>query len=68
VAQPRARQFILKIAADDITKLRRLDVFRVLENCSDDELSRTANYITDNRPDLKAEVNDCLAELSSDGR
>jgi hypothetical protein len=67
VAQPRAPLYILKIAADDIIKLRRLDVFRVLENCSPDELSRTANYITDNRPDLKAEVEDCLAELSSDG-
>ena len=62
--QPRQPQYILKIAADDITKLRRIDVFRVLENCSPDELSNTENFITANRPELKAEVDDCLAELS----
>ena len=72
MAQPCEPHYILQIAADDITKLRRIDVFRVLENCSPDELSRTANYITANRPDLKTEVDDCVAELSttnsSDGR
>ena len=48
--------FIIKIAADDITKLRRSDVERVLENCSDEELQPTARYIKASRSDLAAKV------------
>ena len=47
---------IIVIAADDITKLRRIDVERVLDNCDDEELRPTAAYITTHRPDLAAKV------------
>ena len=52
--------FIIKIAADDITKLRRSDVERVFDNCSDEELSPTAVWIVQQRPDLAGKVEEEL--------
>lgn len=52
----RAPDYIIKIAADSIAQLRRTDVERVLENCDDDELQPTADYITVSRPGLAAKV------------
>jgi hypothetical protein len=49
-------EYILKIAADSVAKLRGIDLDRVLFNCSDEELPVTAKYITDHRPDLAAKV------------
>jgi hypothetical protein len=54
----RQPDFIIKIAADSIAQLRRSDVERVLENCSDEELQPTAKWIVENRPDLAAKVED----------
>ena len=48
--------YILKIAADSVAQLRRSDVERVMENCTDEELSVLAAYVTANRPDLAAKV------------
>lgn len=45
----------IKTAADSIEKLRRPDVFRVL-NENKDRLDEVARYIYANRPDLRAEV------------
>ena len=59
----RTPQSIIKIAADDVTELRKVDVFRVLENCDADELQRTAHFIKVNRPELVDEVGNCLTEL-----
>jgi hypothetical protein len=49
-------EFILKIAADSVAKLRAIDLDRVLFNCSDEELPVTAAYIIAHRPDLAAKV------------
>ena len=61
LAAPSPEQCI-KIAADDITKLRRVDVFRVLDTYKG-AAPQIAKYILDNRPDLKAEVLGVLEEL-----
>jgi hypothetical protein len=52
----RDSEYIIKIAADSVTKLRRIDVERVFDNCTDEELHPTATYITGKRPDLAAKV------------
>ena len=46
----RTPQYIIKIAADDVTRLRKIDVFRVLENCRGEEVQKTAHFIGVNRP------------------
>ena len=56
----RKPDFIFKIAADSIGQLRRSDVERVLDNCSDEELQPTAAWIVQQRPDLAARVQDEL--------
>lgn len=52
---------MVKISADSVGKLRRCDVFRVLE-WSMDRVG-LAGYIIANRPDLKEEVEEVLSEL-----
>jgi hypothetical protein len=52
----RDSEYIIKIAADSVAKLRRSDVERVFDNCTDEELQPTATYITGNRPDLATKV------------
>lgn len=52
----RQPEFILKIAADSVAQLRRADVERIFDNCSDEELPITARYIATHRPDLAAKV------------
>jgi hypothetical protein len=59
----REPEFIIKIAADSVINLRRIDVFRVLDSCSNDELALSAAYIRQNRPDLAKEVSDCLFDI-----
>ena len=59
-------EYIIKIAADDISKLRRVDVFRVLDNCSDEELKATAEHIKTNRPDLSIEATSSLSDISAE--
>ena len=53
----------IKIAADDITKLRKPDVFRVLDWAPAEHRDRLASHIITKRPDLKAEVDDVISEL-----
>ncbi len=55
----------IKIAADDITKLRKPDVFRVLDWAPTEHRDSLASHIIKNRPDLKAEVDDVLSELKN---
>jgi hypothetical protein len=62
----RTPEYIVKIAADDISKLRQVDVFRVLDNCSDEELKTTAEHIKTNRPDLAIEVTNSLSDISAE--
>ena len=59
----RTPDYIIKIAADSVAKLRRVDVYRVIDNCSDEERKPTARYIVVNRPELSAEVSICLVEV-----
>ena len=52
----RQPDYIIKIAADSVGQLRRSDVERVFDNCSDEELQPTAKWITENRTDLASKV------------
>ena len=52
----RTPHFIIQIAADSVQQLRRVDVTRVFDTCTDEELKPTADYIITNRPDLAAKV------------
>jgi hypothetical protein len=56
----RQPDFIIKIAADSVEKLRRSDVERVLENCSDEELEPTCAWILANREDLSGKIREEL--------
>lgn len=56
-------QFI-KIAADDISKLRKCDVFRLLDECGSDNIDAMVDYIRANRPDYADEVQQCLEEIA----
>lgn len=54
----------IKIAADSVMQLRRIDVYRVLlEAYHCGALRLMADYILGNRPDLRDEVADCQADL-----
>jgi hypothetical protein len=61
----RTPQYIIKIAADDVTRLRKIDVFRVLENCRGEEVQKTAHFIRVNRPELSDEVVSCLQDIQA---
>ena len=57
---------LIKIAADDISKLRRPDVYRVLEQAMDlGVFGAMADYICRRRPELKSEVDSCEVDLKS---
>lgn len=52
----------IKVAADDITKLRRQDVYRVVElACSKDGI---AKYLKMHRPDLTEEIDEVMVEFT----
>lgn len=53
----------LKIAADDITGLRRTDVFRVLDWAEPERREELAAWILKGRPDLTDEVKSCLLDI-----
>ena len=59
----------IKIAADSIEQLRKIDVERVLQwsELKGEELSAFGDYIIKNRPDLEGEVNDLVGEMFSGG-
>lgn len=52
----------IKVAADSIEQLRRVDVLRVLES-NGSRMVQLANYITDKRPDLAKEVAECMEDI-----
>jgi hypothetical protein len=56
----------VKIAADDISKLRKQDVHRLMENATGDRRAKMADYIRQNRPELAGEVQDSLDDLGGD--
>lgn len=59
-------ELAIKIAADNIESLRRIDVFRVLDTYKDDAKAIGA-FIRQHRPELSKEVFDCLEELGELG-
>lgn len=52
---------LIKIAADTVAQLRRIDVYRVLD-AAGDQRADLATFITTQRPDLVREVTDVMAE------
>ena len=52
------------VAANSIEKLRRQDVYRVLEECPKAHRAEVAKYIARKRPDFADEVYECMIELS----
>lgn len=52
---------LIKIAADTLAQLRRIDVYRVL-NSAGDQRAELASYIATGRADLVREVTDVMAE------
>lgn len=56
--------FMVKIAADSIDKLRSVDVERVLEQNLAEHRLGLAGYIKQNRPDLSSEVDDVMNYLN----
>lgn len=58
-------EYLIKIAADSIDKLRKPDVYRVLNNAPNDESrSNLAEYITKNRPELSDKVKESLDDIN----
>jgi hypothetical protein len=60
----------IRISADSVEQLRKIDVYRVLDSCP--RVSRhnpngcakeVALYIIQHRPELRQEVIDCMSEM-----
>lgn len=58
----------IKVSADDVTKLRRMDVFRVLDWTPPEHRQAVADHINDNREDLKKEVEEVIVALSEESK
>jgi hypothetical protein len=65
----------IRISADSVERLRKIDVYRVLDSCP--RVSRhnpngtvkvVALYIVQHRPELRQEVIDCMSELGCELR
>jgi hypothetical protein len=65
----------IRISADSVEQLRKIDVYRVLDSCP--RVSRhnpngtakvVALYIVQHRPELRQEVIDCMAEMGCELR
>ena len=65
MSQPFAPALAITIAADHVSKLRQMDVWRVLEQGAEtcEQRRMLADYITENRPDLAAEVVSSMSEI-----
>lgn len=54
----------IQIVADSVAKLRRQDVYRLLDVTPREAGPALARYIIENRPDLENEVQECAVDLS----
>ncbi len=63
-AKPANMDGFIKIAADNITKLREVDVERVLREAPSDQRPALLRYITDNRPDLAEEARAAFGDIT----
>lgn len=66
----RTHELYIKIAADSIATLRKVDVFRVIESVRPDNIdgvsrASLSRWISAQRPDLSEEVADVLQELAN---
>ncbi len=61
-------EMLIQSAADSVSKLRRSDVDRVLEESPAKHRAGLAAYIKQNRPDLADEVDDVLSDLTKSFR
>nr|WP_238487075.1 hypothetical protein [Cupriavidus pauculus] len=59
--EPVSMETLIRIAADSIDKLRRIDVYRVLQ-AAEGQRAELAGYIIANRPELTEEVTAVMAE------
>lgn len=59
--EKRSMEQLIKIAADSLAQLRRIDVYRVL-NSAGDQRAELATFIATGRADLVREVTDVMAE------
>lgn len=62
----RAFETLVTVAADDVTKLRRCDVHRLVETSQDVngvDTQRFGDWLIEQRPDLAGEVCECLREV-----
>jgi len=59
----RKLDFIVKIAADSIEQLRRIDVDRVLYDCTDEERKPFARYILAHHPNYAGAINASLKDI-----
>jgi chemotaxis protein histidine kinase CheA len=65
----------IRISADSVEQLRKIDVFRVLDYCprvsrqnANGTSKEVALYIVQHRPELRQEVVDCMSELGCELR
>ena len=56
----------IKISADDVSKLRKPDVYRVLEWAPAENRQEVADHITENRPELADEVAESMEDLADE--
>lgn len=54
------------IAADSLAQLRKIDVYRVLDYVPARNRQAMAVWINEGRPDLAAEVAECLADIAAE--
>ena len=65
----------IRISADSVEQLRKIDVYRVLDSCPrvsrhnpNGTAKEVALYIVQHRPELRQEVIDCMAEMGCELR
>jgi|NGEPerStandDraft_6_1074524.scaffolds.fasta_scaffold19618_6 hypothetical protein len=65
----------IRISADSVEQLRKIDVYRVLDFCPrvsrrnpNGTAKEVAPYIIKHRPELRQEVIDCMAEMGCELR
>lgn len=62
----REAETLIKIAADNVSKLRKGDVYRVLDNARDEFRGYMEEFIKTNRPDLSDEVDAAVSDLNAE--
>lgn len=61
-------EYLIKIAADSVSKLRKQDVHRVLNSAPKESVDSLGDYVKTQRPDLHDEVNDVLGDIKTESQ